>query len=97
MYVERENDKANEKKCKLVVLGKGHGVLCMRFAPCKVCNHIKIKSYKEVRNEYHLSFVFKSDTKENQGQDHRFSILGYASLDTMMKGRLTFLRKEVSP
>lgn len=70
----------------------------MRFAPFKVCNHIKIKSYKEVRKEYYLlPFVFKSATKEVQGQDHRFSTLGYVSLDMMIKGRLTFLRKEVSP
>jgi len=82
--VERENDKANERKCtQMMILGKGHVVLCMNFAPFKACNRIKIKSYKEVRNEYYLllSFVFKSAPKEDQGQEQRFSILGYVSLD----------------
>ena len=36
--MERENDKANETKCILmVILGKGHVVLCMSFASFK-CN-----------------------------------------------------------
>lgn len=99
IHVKRENDKANETKCtQMVILSKGHVVLCMSFAPFKMCNRIKIESYKEERNEHLcLCCVFKSAPKEDQGQEQRFSIFSYVSLDRMSKGKLTFLRKEVSP
>lgn len=48
MCVERENDKTNETKCtQMVIVGKGHIVLFMSFAPFKMCNRIKNKSYKK--------------------------------------------------